>query len=69
MVEFRLRITGDLGFKVWQDIEGFEGVYKVSTYGRVKSVERKNKYRAEKNYYDLNRNLEIRKFCYIFVTA
>lgn len=41
MGAFKLRITGDLGFEVWQDVEGFEGVYKVSTYGRVKSVERK----------------------------
>lgn len=37
---FKLRITGDIGFEVWQDIEGFEGYYKASTYGRIKTVER-----------------------------
>ena len=40
MKKFRLRITGDIGFEIWQDIEGYEGYYQVSTYGRIKSVER-----------------------------
>lgn len=40
MKHFRLRITADLGFEVWQDIEGFEGLYQVSTCGRVKSLDR-----------------------------
>lgn len=26
--------------EIWKDIEGFEGLYQVSSYGRVKSVER-----------------------------
>lgn len=26
--------------EIWKDIKGFEGIYAVSTYGRVKSVER-----------------------------
>ena len=40
MSKFKLRITGDLGFEVWEDIEGYEGLYQVSTYGRIKSLER-----------------------------
>lgn len=38
---FKLRIVGDLGFEVWQDIPGYEGRYQASTYGRIKSLERK----------------------------
>ena len=26
--------------EIWKDIEGYEGLYQVSTYGRVKSLER-----------------------------
>lgn len=37
---FRLRITEDLGFEVWQDIPDYEGLYQASTYGRIKSLER-----------------------------
>lgn len=37
---FKLCITGDLGFEVWQDIPGYEGYYKASTYGRIKSLSR-----------------------------
>ena len=40
MSKFKLRITGDLGFEVWQDIPGYEGLYQASTYGRVKSLKR-----------------------------
>lgn len=35
---YNLRITGDIGFEIWQDIKGFEGYYKVSNYGRVLNV-------------------------------
>ena len=35
---FKLRIVGDLGFEVWQDIPGYEGRYQASTYGRIKSL-------------------------------
>lgn len=35
---FKLRIIGDLGFEFWKDIEGYEGYYQISTYGRVKSL-------------------------------
>ena len=35
---FKLRIVGDLGFEVWQDIPGYEGRYQASTYGRFKSL-------------------------------
>lgn len=37
---FKLCITGDLGFEVWKDIPGYEGYYKASTYGRIKSLSR-----------------------------
>lgn len=37
---FKLRITGDLGFEVWQDIPGYEGLYQASTYGRVRSTKK-----------------------------
>lgn len=36
---FRLVIKGDLGFEVWQDIPGHEGLYQASTYGRIKDGE------------------------------
>ena len=26
--------------ELWKDIEGFEGLYQISNYGRVKSLER-----------------------------
>lgn len=35
---FHLRILGDLGFEYWVDVLGYEGLYQVSTYGRVKSL-------------------------------
>lgn len=41
MYKFDLKITGDLGFEFWKDIPDFEGLYQVSTYGRVKILERK----------------------------
>ncbi|WP_406539154.1 NUMOD4 domain-containing protein [Fibrobacter sp.] len=37
---FKLRITGDLGFEVWQYIPGFEDYFMSSTYGRLESVAR-----------------------------
>lgn len=40
MGKFKLCITGDLGFEVWQDIPGYEGKYQASTYGRVRSLDR-----------------------------
>ena len=40
MGKFKLCITGDLGFEVWQDIPGYEGLYQASTYGRVRSLDR-----------------------------
>ena len=36
---FKLRITGDIHFEVWKDIEGFEG-FQVSNYGRIRSKEK-----------------------------
>lgn len=35
---FKLCITGDLGFEVWQDIPGYEGRYQASTDGRIRSM-------------------------------
>lgn len=37
---FKLCITGDLGFEVWKDIPGYEGLYQASTYGKIKSLSR-----------------------------
>ena len=37
---FNLRIIGDVGFEVWKDIHGYEGLYQASTYGRVRSLPR-----------------------------
>lgn len=37
---FKLCIVGDIGFEFWKDIPEFEGYYQVSTYGRVRSVDR-----------------------------
>ena len=37
---FKLRVIGDLGFEFWQDIPGYEGLYKVSIYGNVKSLKK-----------------------------
>lgn len=37
---FKLCITGDLGFELWKDIPGYEGYYKISTYGNIFGVKR-----------------------------
>ena len=34
---FKLCITGNLGFEVWQDIPGYKGLYQASTHGRVRN--------------------------------
>lgn len=34
----RLRITGDIGVEIWTYIEGYEGLYQISNYGRVLSL-------------------------------
>ena len=47
---FKLRITGDLGFEFWQDIPEYEGLYQVSTYGRIKSVDRIVKHNNAKGF-------------------
>lgn len=41
---YKLCITSDLGFEVWQDIPGYEGYYQASTYGRIKSLPRNTTY-------------------------
>lgn len=35
---YRLRITGDLGFELFKDIEGYEGLYQISNYGNIISL-------------------------------
>lgn len=35
--------TDDLKGEIWKDIDGYEGSYQISNYGRVKSVERRSK--------------------------
>lgn len=37
---FKLRIKEDLGFEFWMPIAGYEGLYDVSTYGRVRGYMR-----------------------------
>ena len=37
--------------EVWKDIEGYEGYYKVSNLGKVKSVDRIIKYKDDRVYY------------------
>lgn len=34
---FKLCITGNLSFEVWQDIPGYKGLYQASTLGRIRS--------------------------------
>ena len=50
---FKLRIVGDLGFEVWQDIPGYEGRYQASTYGRIRNQYRKilKPYMSNNGYY------------------
>ena len=40
---FKLCITGNLGFELWKDIPGYEGLYQASTYGRIRSIFRYQK--------------------------
>ena len=47
MGKFKLCITGDLGFEVWQDIPGYECRYQASTYGMIR---RKPIYRKSNNW-------------------
>lgn len=49
MGKYRLVITGDLGFEVWQDIPGYEGEYKASTYGNIFSIKRHKLLAKSKN--------------------
>ena len=37
--------------EIWKDIEGFEGLYQVSNYGRVKSLDRVSEYYSKAGYY------------------
>jgi len=43
--------------EVWKDIEGFEGMYQVSSLGRIKSLERtvKGKWKTDTIYHELIR--------------
>ena len=61
---FKLRITGDLGFEVWQDITGYEGLYQVSTYGRIRSVPQPDR----KNQFKEGRILSLRNGRYLSAT-
>lgn len=54
---FKLRITGDLGFEVWRDIPGYEGLYQASTYGRIKNKKSKKVlqgYKEKQGYITVN---------------
>lgn len=37
-IKFKLRITGDIFFEVFQPVEEYEGLYEVSNYGNVRSL-------------------------------
>ena len=39
--EVELKIEKDLLGEIWKDVEGFEGLYKISNFGRVKSLHKK----------------------------
>lgn len=39
--------TGELIPEIWKDVEGYEGYYQVSNYGRIRSTERKINYVSE----------------------
>lgn len=41
--------TTDLSIETWKDINGYEGLYKVSNYGRVKSLGNKPRYPNRKD--------------------
>ena len=49
-----------MGKEEWKDIEGFEGRYQISSFGRVKSVERTVCYRGTNQ---TNADFEIAKYC------
>lgn len=34
--------------EIWKDIVGYEGLYQISNFGNVKSVERKDKFNRKK---------------------
>lgn len=40
----------DLPGEEWKDIEGFEGLYQISNYGRVKSLSRLTKFYSKERY-------------------
>lgn len=41
MIDYsKIYSTKSLDGEVWKDIEGYEGIYQVSNFGRVKSLER-----------------------------
>lgn len=35
--------------EVWKDIEGYEGIYQISNFGRVKSLQRLQKYKSRRS--------------------
>lgn len=43
---FNISCMSAYTFEIWKDIEGYEGKYQISTFGRVKSMERKSRNRC-----------------------
>ena len=41
-----LQIEIPEGYEIWKDIKGYEGIYKISNYGRVKTLRHKSKCRS-----------------------
>lgn len=45
--------------EVWKDIKGYEGIYQISNYGRVKSLERIIEYIGKNQYTQFNMKLKV----------
>jgi hypothetical protein len=55
--------------EIWKDIEGYEGIYQISSFGRIKCLSRKRKYRNyEKTIDEYIRNPEIHTKGYLRIT-
>lgn len=46
MEQKEVKIKIPEGYEIWKDIKGYEGIYKISNYGRVKTLQHKSKCRS-----------------------
>ena len=42
----RLKIIPPEEYEIWKDIKGYEGIYKISNYGRIKTLQHQSKCRS-----------------------